>query len=241
MIENATRSTLESNITYAVCSAEDLSSLQVDPRCRVFPGDVDFIGVGQAVHWFNHDEWFHEMYRMIRPGGTLAYWGYSDAGFKGYPKATEILRRYAYHDDYRLGLGRYWPKGREIVRDLNRSVVPPESQWTDVRRIEYQSMGKSNGERIVWKKSSVADLIMYMTSWSSWQEWKDAHPKSRSRLVEAVKDKVDVDTIEPLQENEVPDVLDGCVEEIMKTEGWNVGTEVEIEWDSSIVMARRKE
>ena len=83
-----------------------------------------------------------------------------------------------------------------------------------------------------------------MTTWSSWQEWQDAHPNSKSRFVREVKGETVTREGEETSEqgrNEESDVLDGCVQEILDTEGWELNTEVEIEWDSSIVLARRKD
>lgn len=65
MLEAATKA---GNIEYVVGNAEDLPELH--------DSSVDLIAVGQAAHWFNHEAWFKEMYRILKPNGTLSYWSY---------------------------------------------------------------------------------------------------------------------------------------------------------------------
>jgi ubiquinone/menaquinone biosynthesis C-methylase UbiE len=34
---------------------------------------VDMVTAGQAAHWFNYDKCFPEIARVLKPGGTLAF------------------------------------------------------------------------------------------------------------------------------------------------------------------------
>jgi ubiquinone/menaquinone biosynthesis C-methylase UbiE len=52
-------------IDYKVATAEDLSFIQSD--------SVDMVTAGQAAHWFKHEKSFPEIARILKPGGTLAY------------------------------------------------------------------------------------------------------------------------------------------------------------------------
>lgn len=49
---------------------------------------------------------------MLRPGGTLAVWGYSLNTFVGEPQATAALQR-LFSDD----LGQYWDPKRKLVEN----------------------------------------------------------------------------------------------------------------------------
>lgn len=40
-------------------------------------GSVDLVTVGMAVHWFQLDEFWAEVGRVLRPGGVLAIYGYN--------------------------------------------------------------------------------------------------------------------------------------------------------------------
>jgi ubiquinone/menaquinone biosynthesis C-methylase UbiE len=37
---------------------------------------VDLIVSAQAVHWFNHEGFYGETKRLLKPDGMLAVWGY---------------------------------------------------------------------------------------------------------------------------------------------------------------------
>src|SRR5271167_1073428 len=52
-------------IDYKVASAEDLSFIE--------SGSVDMVTAGQAAHWFKQDKAFPEIARILKPGGTLAF------------------------------------------------------------------------------------------------------------------------------------------------------------------------
>lgn len=58
----------ESNITYKVAAGEDLS-FQDD-------NSTDLVTCAQAFHWLNHQAFFKEVDRVLRPGGSLVVYGY---------------------------------------------------------------------------------------------------------------------------------------------------------------------
>ena len=53
-------------IRYTQSPAENLPFLE--------PESVDFVGAAQAVHWFDHAQMWRELGRVLRPGGTAAFW-----------------------------------------------------------------------------------------------------------------------------------------------------------------------
>jgi len=52
-------------IEYKVGTAEDLPFIQ--------SSSVDMVTAGQAAHWFNHEKSMPELARILKPGGTLAF------------------------------------------------------------------------------------------------------------------------------------------------------------------------
>ena len=50
--------------------AENLSFLENE--------SVDLVVAGQAAHWFDYPRLWPEMKRVVKKGGTLAFWGYKD-------------------------------------------------------------------------------------------------------------------------------------------------------------------
>ena len=57
------------NITYHQCYAEDMGNF-------VAPASIDLATAAEALHWFDLNNFYPEMRRVLRPGGTLAAWGY---------------------------------------------------------------------------------------------------------------------------------------------------------------------
>lgn len=52
-------------IEYKVATAENLSFIESN--------SVDMVTAGQAAHWFHHDKAMPEIARILKPGGTLAF------------------------------------------------------------------------------------------------------------------------------------------------------------------------
>lgn len=210
-----------SNIDFREGPAEDLPFVE--------DGSVDMIVAGQAAHWFDFPKLFKELDRIVRPGGTMAFWGYKDHCFVDYPKATELMNHYAYDLNKDL-LGSYWSQpGRSIVQEKLRAIKPPEDKWADIQRIEYEPsvQGKESGEGTMFMSSrmNVGQCKSYVRTWSSYHGWQETHPD------QVAKDK-----------GGNGDVIDELFDVISKEspEFKDNDYEVEMEWGSGLVMARKK-
>jgi ubiquinone/menaquinone biosynthesis C-methylase UbiE len=67
---------------------------------------VDMVTVAQALHWFDLPKFYAEAHRVLRPGGTLAAWGYDLCRLND-EDADPVLRK-LYGDT----LGPYWDERR---------------------------------------------------------------------------------------------------------------------------------
>lgn len=139
------------------------------------------------------------------------------------------MQRYAY-DTHPDMLGSYWPQpGRSYVQDKLRVIQPPEGEWEDLRRVEYEPdvKGERSGEGTLFmeRETSVGEVKAYVRTWSSYHGWKEAHPGRVARA-----------------EGGEGDVLDEMFERIARGDGWFGRDEnlVRIEWGSGLVMARRR-
>lgn len=223
MIETARKNTPRDQypaaLDFHVASAESLPF--------VADSSADLVVAGQAAHWFNYPRLFKELDRVVRPGGTLAFWGYKDHIFVDYPVATRILDSYAY-DKSPDRLGSYWPDGREIVQGKLRAIKPDEYGWRDLQRIEYEPKpeGKGSGEGIMFmsKRLSVGACKSYMRTWSSYHGWCEKHADQQ-----------------PRDKGGKGDLIDRMVDEIAEEspEFADEGFEVDIEWGTGLVLARR--
>lgn len=57
------------NVCYQVCNAE---------KTKIANNSVDLICIGQALHWFNLENFYKEARRVLKSKGVIAAWCYSD-------------------------------------------------------------------------------------------------------------------------------------------------------------------
>lgn len=220
------RSSSFANLKYMQSSAEHLP--------MIANNSVDLVTAGQAAHWFNHTKVFKELQRVLRPRGTLAYWGYKDHVLVNHPIATKVLNDYAYGKD-RQFLGSYWGQpGRSIVQDLLRSVHPPPSAWADVTRIEYEPEGSRSAydpnQRLMFKRMRLGEMEEYIRTWSSVHSWQLDHPDKLR-----IRDGGKGDVVDEMMETMVASDPSLQANGTNWREMW-----VDVEWGSYILLARKK-
>ena len=82
-----------------------------------FPNDhFNLIIVGQAVHWFNFEEFYQEVNRTLKKDGLLVITGYNRPYIT--PEVDEVVS-HLYVDI----LGKFWDKERKFIDD-NYSTIP---------------------------------------------------------------------------------------------------------------------
>ncbi|KAF1987401.1 methyltransferase-like protein [Aulographum hederae CBS 113979] len=195
-------------------------------------GSVDMVVAGQAAHWFDYPRLLPELARVVRKGGTLAFWGYKDHVFVDFPRATEVLHKHSHGAAGPGSLGTYWSQpGRNIVEGKLRAIEPPEDEWEEIERVEYepgtQGKGSGQGTMFVHKKMRVDEVKDYMRTWSSVHGWQEANPGREKR-----------------KDGGKGDVVDEIWDEIVEAESGkgldDDGMEIEIEWGTGLLMARKK-
>ncbi|KAE8441565.1 hypothetical protein EG329_004684 [Mollisiaceae sp. DMI_Dod_QoI] len=204
------------NIEFKQASAEDLSFIP--------DGTLDMVVAGQAAHWFDYSKVWPELSRKVRSGGTVAFWGYKDNIFVDHPEATRLLDYYCYGEKT---MGPYWEQpGRQILRDKYREIVPPVNEWGDVERVVYEpgteGKGSGEGELLMGRRLKLGEVEGYLRTFSSYHNWKAGNGGER-------------------------DIVDVMFEEMVEAESeWKKAgdkwrdVEVENEWGSVILMARKK-
>lgn len=134
-------------ITYAIAPAET-SGLAAQ--------SVDLITVGQALHWFNLDQFYDEVRRVLTPGGVLAVWGY---GLFTLPQAgAELL---AAIDRFYALVEPFWPPERVIIEQGYRKIPFPFVEVTPPQLTMQVS----------W---SAEQLVGYLRTWSATQRCVEA-------------------------------------------------------------------
>ncbi len=100
------------NILYSVLPAEKTN----------FPDkQFDLITVGQALHWFDLQQFYTEVRRVAKPDALLAVWGYSVCSVN--PAIDEFFL-----DFYNNIVGPYWDSARKMVEEEYFNVPFPFQQ-----------------------------------------------------------------------------------------------------------------
>ncbi|KAF8541366.1 methyltransferase-like protein [Trichophaea hybrida] len=212
-------------ITYRASSAEKLEFLADE--------EVDMAVAAQAVHWFRQDEWWKEMGRVVRPGGTVAVWGYKDFFLPKYPTVSRVLKSYMHEPDK---MGAFWIQPeRSVLEDRLRAIRPPEQEWEDIMRWEYEpefevaeGFGKlvKMEEGLMRKNFKLEGLEAYIRTWSATHAWKEKHPEAKSK-----------------SDGGDGDIIDELMEKFAEVEGWAgewKKKEVEVVWGHACILARKK-
>jgi SAM-dependent methyltransferase len=69
---------------------------------------IALVTVAQALHWFDRAAFFHEVDRVLQPGGVIAVWSYPLAVID--PEIDAILGHF-----HGVTIGPYWPVERSFV------------------------------------------------------------------------------------------------------------------------------
>jgi len=136
--------------------ATDASAAQIDHAFRheriayrVEPAEatsldaasVDLVTVGQALHWFDLDQFYAEVRRVLRTGGVIVAWCYGRCTVA--PDIDAIIDRY-----YVEIVGPFWPPERIFVESGYRTLPFPfarvplpafdmQAEWTAEELLAY--------------------------------------------------------------------------------------------------------
>jgi len=159
--EQISRAHTHENVEYHVEPAEHTS---------LEDGSVDLITVAVAVHWFNFDEFYREVRRVLKPDGILAVWTYSLTEIS--PEVDQVVRQYYYQT-----LQGCWPERIHYLEEKYETLpfpfeeitAPPFAMEKDLNLAQYagfldswsatQRFKEKNGHHpleIIWGQLSTA-------------------------------------------------------------------------------------
>lgn len=78
---------------------------------------MDLVTVAQALHWFDLPRFWRETARVLKPGGLLAFWGYT------WPLASPAIDGVL--AEFRTVIAPHWPAKSELLQEEYRTVTPP--------------------------------------------------------------------------------------------------------------------
>lgn len=206
------------NIDFAVAPAEKFPD-------AVTPGSVDLITGAECLHWVDHPAFFSEAARVLKKGGTLAYWFYMDPVFPDSLEASKINLEYSYdsskenHGDlYERFFGPYYEQpGHNYLRSALVEVSPPLQDFEHVTRLHFNPLtGQGQGTPLYISKNISLNVYRdYVKSWSGYNTWKADNP-----------DK--------------PDAGDELIDKLAQAMGVDVDTPVHVVFPTVFTLAKRR-
>jgi SAM-dependent methyltransferase len=79
---------------------------------------TDLVTVAVAIHWFNFDEFYREVKRVLKPNGILAAWTYSFPEIS--PEIDSLVNRYYYEI-----LSGFWPERIHYLEERYETLPFP--------------------------------------------------------------------------------------------------------------------
>lgn len=143
-LEQISRAYPHPNVEYRVEPAEHIS---LPDSC------VDLVTVAVAIHWFNFDEFYREVKRVLKPDGILAAWTYS---------SVEVTREVDLLVEQYSGeiLSGYWPERIRFLEDGYKNIPFPFEE------IDPPSFNMQAD----WTLDQFAG---FLNSWSATQRYKE--------------------------------------------------------------------
>ncbi|XP_059148562.1 putative methyltransferase DDB_G0268948 [Physella acuta] len=110
-------------LTFYLSLAEEMSFLR--------PNSVDLVTIAAGLHWVNHNNFYKEVQRVLKPGGTLAAYCYDleTLDNKRADRYIQGLRRNEF--------SKYMTSRADIVFSKYRSIPFP---FTDIKRYDHIPM-----------------------------------------------------------------------------------------------------
>jgi ubiquinone/menaquinone biosynthesis C-methylase UbiE len=139
-------------------SAEQIRHSIVHPKVNYSVGPAehttfadqtfDLITVATAIHWFDQEQFFREVERVLKPKGILAVWGYGF--FRIEPEIDNTIARVLFER-----IDRFWAEGNRQLMTGYRDLVLP---FEEVRNPPAFAM------QVEW---TLGQLLAYLRTWSA--------------------------------------------------------------------------
>lgn len=141
--EQISRSIAHPKVNYQVEPAEHIS---------LEDSSVDLVSVAVAIHWFNLDEFYSEVKRVLRPDGILAAWTYNLTEVS--PEIDQLIQQLSNEI-----LSGFWPERIRYIEEGYQTLPFPFEEITPPPFVMEVS----------WDLHQFAG---YLDSWSATQRYK---------------------------------------------------------------------
>jgi len=171
-------------IQFVQSEAENLGGILPD-------NSVDLLISAQAAHWFDWKQMWPEAGRVLRSGGTAAFWTYAELRLKDFPSTSPMITAYAQGTDPMTSLGPHFQRpGRTILENLFRDIPDPRETlagdgFADFQRVYftgsyYPDIPQAKAV-IMEKEMRWRVLLGYFRTWSSLHKYHTLYPDDLKR------------------------------------------------------------
>lgn len=114
---------------------------------------ADIVTAAQALHWFDAEQFFLEVKRVVRPSGVLAVWSY---GTFFHDETDELI------DRFHRRVEAYWPPERSMVEDGYQALSFP---FDEIPAPKFEMS-------MLWSANQTLD---YLRTWSAVRRFMKAN------------------------------------------------------------------
>ncbi|TCM70974.1 methyltransferase family protein [Acinetobacter calcoaceticus] len=132
------------NVSYQVQPAEKTSFMSQS---------FDVIAVAQAIHWFDFNKFYPEVYRCLKPDGLFAVIGYALIHVEP-PELNQLIQTLYFET-----LNGYWDAERRYIDECYRTIPFP---FKSISTPEYHMSYRWTGPQ----------LLNYLSTWSGLKHYK---------------------------------------------------------------------
>lgn len=194
------------NIIYNLGPGEDLSFFKEH--------SVDLITVGTAFHWFDHDIFFKEAKRVLKPEtGTLSIFGYFCPLLKNYADLNEPI-----NSVWGNAFKKYTNPKINFMINLYRDITFPfeEQQWYITPKSEdTQNVSPPTQGSLMELTMPLKNYLSFFTTCSAYKNYLND------------KDTQDQDPVEYMSQ---------FIKEALQTN--DLETQVDVEWPTVLILAK---
>lgn len=166
-------------IRFEVCSAEEIGS-QLSPT--IPNASVDLIVASTAAHWFELERFWPRAAEVLKPGGTVAFWGsnsnYAHPSMPNHEAVTAVLHRY--DEQY---LRPYYQPGNFAASDLYKNFTYPWDMDPPLPAFDQASFFRKEWDPMDWESDFIIQppanldvMEKVLATVSPVQRWREAHP-----------------------------------------------------------------
>ncbi|KAF8900680.1 S-adenosyl-L-methionine-dependent methyltransferase [Gymnopilus junonius] len=237
-------------------SAEELSKALPENE------SVDLLIAAQAAHWFDWNKVWPETFRVLRRGGTAAFWIYAEFRLPEFPVLGPRITAYAQASDPLKSVGNYFQRpGRTILERHLVDVPEPSTVIESDECDEFQRVYfcGDNVPDFISKDAPIhpvlmrtemrwRDLLSYFRTWSALQTYHEKYPDDLKQPADPRFLEEDLaNSSEPLDELRAGDIAMRFWKDLREgaltaNPNAKVGPEdkVQVEWPIALLLARKR-